>query len=112
MVVVKKIQAGQYTVSDGRYIVKEGAKWYVLNSDGGHDFGPLPTLASGKNYVINGTVSLTEHNLISKHGRQQSKKEFNAYLTSETKNGNYEPIIIWIIMMVSATIFFTFMQVL
>jgi hypothetical protein len=30
---VKKIQAGQYSVSDGRYIVKDGAGWYVLNSD-------------------------------------------------------------------------------
>jgi hypothetical protein len=58
MVAVKRIKAGQYSVSDGRYIVKDGAGWYVLNSDGGHDFGPLPTLASGKDYVINGTVFL------------------------------------------------------
>jgi hypothetical protein len=110
MVTVKRIQAGQYSVSDGRFIVKNGADWYVLNNDGGHDFGPLPTLASGKDYVINGTVSLTEHNLSTKHGRRQSKKEFNGYLASEAKNGNYEPIIIWIIVMVGATIFFTFFQ--
>lgn len=110
MVTVKRIQAGQYSVSDGRFIIKDGSGWYILNSESEHDFGPVPTLASAKEYVINGTVSLSEHNLSSKHGRRQSKKEFNAYLASEAKYGNYEPAIIWFAIMFIAAIFFAFIQ--
>jgi hypothetical protein len=110
MATVKRIQAGQYSVSDGRFIIKDGSGWYVLNSESGHDFGPVPTLASAKEYVINGTVSLSEHNQSAKHGRRQSKKEFNAYLASEAKNGNYEPAIIWFVVMFIATIFFAIIQ--
>lgn len=90
---------------------RKGWSWVVCAKQWcGHDFGLLPTLASGKDYVINATVSLTEHNLSTKHGRRQNKKEFNGYLASEAKNGNYEPIIIWLIIIVGAKIFFTFLQ--
>ncbi|MEC4725603.1 hypothetical protein HWQ46_08630 [Shewanella sp. D64] len=95
MVAVKRIQSGQYSVSDGRYIIKEGSSWYVLNSEQKHDFGPLPTLAAAKQYVTNGTTPIGEHNLASNHGRRQSKKEFNAYLASEAENGNLGPAIIY-----------------
>jgi len=105
MVAVKRIQAGQYTVSDGRYIIKDGSSWYVLNNDEQHDFGPLLTLAAAKQYVTNGTTPIGEHNLSSKHGRQQSKKEFNAYLASEVKNGNSGPAILYILAMVVVCVF-------
>ena len=97
---VKRIQAGQYQVSDGRFIIKEGSSWYVLDQNGEVDFGPLPTLAAGKECVSTGRTSLGNHNLGSKHGRRQSKKEFNAYLASEAKNGNYAPAILWMLLLI------------
>jgi hypothetical protein len=106
MVAVKRIQAGQYSVSDGRYIIKDGSNWYVLNSEQQQDFGPLPTLAAAKQYVNDGTTPIGEHNLASKYGRQQSKKEFNAYLASETENGNPVPAILYVLAMVAICIFF------
>ena len=106
MTSVKRIEAGQYSVSDGRSIVKEGSSWYVLKTDGTSEFGPLPTLARAKEYVTEGTISVGNHNLASKHGRGQSKKEFNAYLASEAKNGNSGPLIIYVLLMVAICIFF------
>ena len=106
MTSVKRIEAGQYSVSDGRFIIKDGSSWYVLKSDGTSDFGPLPTLALAKEYVTEGTTSLGNHNLASKHGRRQSKKEFNAYLASEAQNGNTGPLIIYVLLMVAICIFF------
>lgn len=106
MVAVKRIQAGQYSVSDGRYIIKEGSSWYVLNSEQKHDFGPLPTLAAAKQYVTNGTTPIGEHNLASNHGRRQSKKEFNAYLASEVENGNPGPAIIYALAIVAICVLF------
>lgn len=105
MVAVKRIQAGQYSVSDGRYIIKDGSSWYILNSEKQQGFGPLPTLAAAKQYVNSGTTPIGEHNLSSKHGRQQSKKEFNAYLASETENGNPGPAILYILAMVVICVF-------
>ncbi len=62
-------------------------------------FGPVPTLAAAKEYVESGTVPLRQHNFSTSHGRRQSKKEFNAYLASEAKNGNPMPAILWIIVL-------------
>jgi len=106
MVVVKRIQAGQYSVSDGRYIIKDGSNWYVLNSEQQQDFGPLPTLAAAKQYVEDGTIPVSEHNLATKHGRSQSKKEFNAYLASEAENGNPGPAILYVLVLVAICVFF------
>ncbi|MEI2565293.1 hypothetical protein V7T16_16500 [Vibrio metoecus] len=94
-----RIQAGQYSVDDGRFIVKQGSGWLVLDANGSHDFGPVPTLASAKQYVESGTTPLGQHNLSTKHGRRQSKKEFNSYLASEAKNGNPMPAILWFIVL-------------
>lgn len=105
MVAVKRIQAGQYSVSDGRFIIKDSSSWYVLNNKQQQDFGPLPTLAAAKQYVNSGTTPIGEHNLASKHGRQQSKKEFNAYLASETENGNPVPTILYVLAMVAICVF-------
>ena len=105
MVTVKRIQAGQYSVSDGRYIIKDSSSWYVLNSDQQQDFGPLPTLAAAKQYVNSGTTPLGEHNLASIHGRQQSKKELIAHLASETENGNSGPAILYVLVMVAICVF-------
>ncbi|HHG3224531.1 TPA: hypothetical protein ACPVYE_000989 [Vibrio parahaemolyticus] len=74
MAKVTRIQAGQYSVDDGRFIVKQGSGWLVLTANGSHDFGPVPTLASAKQYVESGTTPLGQHNLSTKHGRRQSKK--------------------------------------
>jgi len=106
MVAVKRIQAGQYSVADGQYIVKSGSSWYVLNSEQQQEFGPLPTLAAAKQYVNDGTTPIGAHNLASKHGRRQSKKEFNAYLASETQNGNLGPAILYVLAMVAICVFF------
>jgi len=105
VVTVKRIQAGQYSVSDGRFIIKSGSSWYVVNSEGEPNFGPVPTLGSAKEYVNTGLTPIGQHNLGSKHGRQQSKKEFNAYLASEAKNGNNAPAILWTIVMFAVCIF-------
>ena len=94
---VSRIEAGLYSVSDGRTIVKEGQSWFVLNADGSHDFGPLPTLKSAKEYVGTGTISGGQHNLSTSYGRRQSKREFNSYLAAEAKNGNYGPLILWFV---------------
>ncbi|WBA13861.1 hypothetical protein [Salinivibrio proteolyticus] len=107
MTTVKRIEAGQYSVSDGRMIVKRGSGWFVLTAEGGHDFGPLTTLASAKEYVTNGTISLGKHDARSAYGRKQSKKEFNAYLGAEAKNGNPGPLILYLITLIAIGVFFT-----
>ncbi|MDU3460106.1 MAG: hypothetical protein E7F48_10240 [Streptococcus oralis] len=53
-----RIQAGQYAVDDGRFIVKNSSGWLVVDVNGAHDFGPVPTLAVAKQYVESGTVPL------------------------------------------------------
>lgn len=104
---IKRIEAGRYTVSDGRLIIKEGSNWYVLNSEGNIELGELPTLASAKEYISNGVTTLGHHNTsVTSYSKQQRKKEFNTYLASEAKNGNYIPVILWfIIMLIVALIF-------
>ncbi|EOJ0060497.1 hypothetical protein ACWKM5_004157 [Cronobacter turicensis] len=92
---VTRIKAGQYSVGDGRFIVKNSSGWLIIDANGAHDFGPVPTLAAAKQYVESGTVPLGQHNYSTRHGRRQSKKEFNAYLASEAKNGNLIPVILW-----------------
>ncbi|WP_280526487.1 hypothetical protein [Enterovibrio norvegicus] len=99
MMKVSRIQAGHYSVEDGRFIVKQGSGWLILNANGSHDFGPVPTLNSAKQYVETGTTPLAQHNRSSQYGRGQSKKEFNTYLASEAKNGNPLPIILWFIVL-------------
>lgn len=71
---VTRIQAGQYAVDDGRFIVKNSSGWLVVDVNGTHDFGPVPTLAAAKQYVESGAVPLGQHNLSTVHGRRQSKK--------------------------------------
>ena len=110
MTIVKRIQAGEYSVSDGRFIIKDGSSWFVLDSEGNLDFGPIPTLASAKEYVSTGSTSLGNHNTGTKYGRKQSKKEFNAYLASEAKNGNYAPAVIWFLVMLAPRVFATILQ--
>ncbi|MBQ4860349.1 hypothetical protein J8L98_01425 [Pseudoalteromonas sp. MMG013] len=110
MLTYKRIQAGQYIVSDGRYIIKEGSDWYVLNSDQEMSFGPLPTLKTAKQYVSEGTVYGSQHNYRTSHGRRQSKKEFNAYLAAEAKNGNPGPLILYIIVLIVICSFFAIVQ--
>lgn len=99
MTKVKRVNPGQYNVDDGRIIIKSGSAWYILSESGKHEFGPVPTLKSAKQYVEFGTTPLGEHNTGSKYGKRQSKKEFNAYLASEAKNGNYAPAIIWFLIL-------------
>ena len=99
MAKVTRIQAGQYAVDDGRFIVKNSSGWLVVDVNGAHDFGPVTTLAAAKQYVESGTVPLGQHNFSTTHGRRQSKKEFNAHLASEAKNGNPMPAILWIIVL-------------
>ena len=99
MTKVTRIQAGQYAVDDGRLIIKQGSGWLVVDSNGSHNFGPVPTLTSAKQYVELGTTPLGQHNFATKHGRKQSKKEFNAYLASEAKNGNPMPAILWFVVL-------------
>lgn len=82
---VTRIQAGRYAVDDGRCIIKNNSGWLIVDANGAHDFGPVPTLAAAKEYVESGTVPLRQHNFSTSHGRRQSKKEFNAYLASEAK---------------------------
>ena len=96
---VTRIQAGRYAVDDGRCIIKNNSGWLIVDANGAHDFGPVPTLAAAKEYVESGTVPLRQHNFSTSHGRRQSKKEFNAYLASEAKNGNPMPAILWIIVL-------------
>lgn len=99
MAKVTRIQAGQYAVDDGRFIVKNSSGWLVVDVNGAHDFGSVPTLAAAKQYVETGTIPLGQHNFSTTHGRRQSKKEFNAHLASEAKNGNPMPAILWIIVL-------------
>lgn len=96
MTKITKIQAGQYAVDDGRFIVKNRSSWIVVDTNGSHDFGPVPTLAAAKQYAVDGKIQLGKHNLSTKHGRKQSKKEFHAYLASEANNGNPWPTILWL----------------
>jgi len=63
VITVKRIEPGKYAVSDGRFIIKESSKWFVIDQSGKVDLGPLPTLASAKEYVQTGSVSLGNHNL-------------------------------------------------
>lgn len=111
MVAVKRIEAGSYSVSDGRSILKDGAGWYVVAEDGSHDFGPLTTLAAAKEYVQTGIAPLGQHNSASSHGRKQAKKEFNAYLASEAKDGNYAPAILYSAVVLALCLFFVFIEV-
>ncbi|MBT1065485.1 hypothetical protein KJY73_18000 [Bowmanella sp. Y26] len=101
------LKAGQYAVSDGRFIVKQGTSWYVLDADCEIELGLLPTLASAKEYIADGVTSLGHHNSSpSPCGNRQRKKEFNAYLASEAKSGNYVPAILWLSVMFAICIFF------
>ncbi|OCH15300.1 hypothetical protein A6E03_14070 [Aliivibrio sp. 1S128] len=86
-------------MSDGRIIFKQGSSWYVFNKAGSHEFGPVTTLNAAKQYVANGSVPVESHNLSSSYGRRQSKKEFNSYLATEAKNGNPEPLILWVVIL-------------
>lgn len=99
MAKVTRIQAGQYAVDDGRFIVKNSGGWLITDANGSHHFGPVPTLAAAKQYVETGAIPLKQHNYGSSHGRRQSKKEFNAYLAAEAKNGNLMPAILWVIVL-------------
>ncbi|ONF44572.1 hypothetical protein BTO32_06230 [Marinobacter lutaoensis] len=99
MVTISRIQAGHYSVSDGRSIVKQGSGWYILTGEGKHDFGPVTTLASAKEYVRSGSVHVGQHNPASRYGRKQGRKEYNAYLASEAKQGNYAPLILTVLAM-------------
>lgn len=99
MITFSRIEAGHYSVSDGRVIIKQGSGWYILSSEGEHDFGPVTTLASAKEYVTTGSVPLGQHDSGSSHGRRQSKKEYNAYLAAEVKKGNYAPLILSLLAM-------------
>ena len=96
---ITRIQAGQYSVDDGRFIIKQGADWFVIDATGSHDFGPVPTLQSAKQYVNSRSTPLGMHNFGSQYGRRQSKKEFSAYLASEAKNGNPMPAILWFVVL-------------
>ena len=75
---VTRIQAGRYSVDDGRCIIKNNSGWLIVDANGAHDFGPVPTLAAAKEYVESGTVPLRQHNFSTSNGRRQRKKEFNA----------------------------------
>lgn len=109
MATIKRIEAGQYSVTDGRSIVKKGGAWYVVDSKGNVELGNLPTLSSAKNYVTNGVTSLVKHNSsASSYSKSQRKKEFNAFLASEAKNGNYLPAILMLIALFALTVFFEF----
>lgn len=99
MAKVTRIKAGRYAVDDGRCIIKNNSGWLIIDANGAHDFGPVPTLSAAKEYVESGTVQLKQHNISTSHGRRQSKKEFNAYLASEAKNGNPMPAILWVIVL-------------
>ncbi|EPL6889713.1 MULTISPECIES: hypothetical protein [Klebsiella pneumoniae complex] len=99
MAKVTRIQAGKYAVDDGRFIVKNGSGWFVVGVNGSHEFGPVPSLTAAKQYVESGTILTTKHNLSTNHGRRQSRKEFNAYLAAEAKNGNPMPAILWIVVL-------------
>ncbi|EFS3794157.1 hypothetical protein [Escherichia albertii] len=99
MAKITRIQAGSYAVDDGRYIIKNNSGWLIVDTNGAHDFGPVTTLAAAKQYIESGTVTLGQHNFSTAHGRRQSKKEFNAYLASEAKNGNPLPAILWVIVL-------------
>ena len=105
MTKVTRLEAGRYSVSDGRFILKNGSNWFVVDQNGNHDFGPLPTFASAKEYVLTG--SLTPKNIHSPttYSKKQSKKQFNAYIAAEAKKGNTGPLIIYIIVMIVMFIF-------
>jgi len=106
MITVSRIQAGYYSVSDGRFIVKDGSGWYIVNKEGNHDFGPVTTLAAAKEFVNTGLVPISQHNTGSAYGRRQSKKEFNSYLAAESKNGNPLPAILWMVALFGACLLF------
>ncbi len=107
---VTKIKAGHYSVGDGRRIIKSGAQWYIYKGNGEIDFGPVPTLASAKEYVSTGSISLNEHEMASKYGRKQSKKEFNAYMAAEAKNGNFAPLILTLVVLFCFALIATLMS--
>ena len=110
MASISRMKAGQYSVSDGRIIVKQGSSWYVLTKSGNNEFGPVTTLNAASQYVNSSSVPIGQHTRSSAHGRKQSKKEFNAYLAAEAKNGNYEPLIVWIICLFVICLFFVLVQ--
>lgn len=45
-------------MDDGRFIVKNSSGWLVVDANGSHDFGPVPTLTAAKQYVESGTTPL------------------------------------------------------
>ena len=97
MAKVTRVQAGKYSVDDGRFIIKNSSGWLVFGESGSHDFGPVSTLAAAKQYVEYGTTPLGQHNISTSHGRRQSRKEFNAYLAAEAKNRNLLPLVLWLV---------------
>jgi hypothetical protein len=97
MITVSRVQAGYYSASDGRAIVKEGGGWYVLNKEGNHDFGPVTTLSAAKQYLNTGSITLGNGNTGTAYGRRQSKKDFHSYLAAEAKSGNPFPAILWLL---------------
>lgn len=110
MTTLKKLEAGFYETADGKFIKKESSGWYVLNSNMNVEFGPLSTLNSAKEYIQTDNVSIGSHNLGTKHGRRQGKKDFYAHLASESKNGNLGPAILYFLVMLAIAIFFTVMK--
>ena len=86
-------------MDDGRFIVKNSSGWLVVDANGSHDFGPVPTLTAAKQYVESGTTPLGQHNFPPITVADRAKKEFNAYLASEAKNGNPLPAILWVIVL-------------
>jgi len=99
MTTISRIKAGQYAVSDGRMIIKQGKDWYIFTSEGKQDFGPVTTLKSAKEFVANGTIKQGQHTTASEYSKRKSRQEHNAYLAAEAKNGNYFPLIITIVVL-------------
>ncbi|MGU3929176.1 hypothetical protein ACVZD4_25595 (plasmid) [Escherichia coli] len=85
MAKVTRIQGGQYAVDDGRFIVKNSSGWLVVDANGSHDFGPVPTLTAAKQYVESGTTPLGQHNFSTNYGRRQSKKSLMHILPLKLK---------------------------
>ena len=58
MASISRMKAGQYSVSDGRIIVKQGSSWYVLTKSGNNEFGPVTTLNAASQYVNSSSVPI------------------------------------------------------
>ena len=72
-------------MDDGRFIVKNSSGWLVVDANGSHDFGPVPTLTAAKQYVESGTTPLGQHNFSTNYGRRQSKKSLMHILPLKLK---------------------------